>query len=188
MSLDERAKQLDRNRTLREAESGARTRARRAASGDEKTETVRRAIEERRVDKFPSSPADAGDENAIGSGVPLSTSWVEEQVKQAFSNAGVPPTTEPHYIAVRLLQSYDHESCMDVRSFTSAEADPNRILAHVEGLGVRMPAAVAGTIARRVTLAILNRDAPKPNGDAETEFCAECGKTVLRGEACGCST
>lgn len=128
------------------------------------------------------------DENGIGAGVNVTVDWLAAQVERAFALAGVAPTVVSGVVASSLLKSHDEERCADLQKIPASELDVNRVLAHLVWLKLPLPPRVAGSIARRLYVALINRDAiPRDDGE-ETEFCAECGQTVPKGEPCRCES
>jgi len=186
LTPEERAGTLARNRALRKTEKSFRSKVREMAGRDEHMRRMKACIVEQHLLRCPELPADKADENQISAGVILSMSWLKEQIVAAFTNAGKLPTVEPSIVASRLLKSHDFEFCIDLGAFGPEQANLHRIYAHIEALGIPLPPSVMGTLARRLFMAIANRDGPKPNGKADAELCATCGVMFARGERCGC--
>lgn len=180
---------LARNRALRDTEKSFRSKVREMAGRDEHMRQMQASMSEQHLLRCPALPADVEQENQIGRGVVLSAAWLKQQIVEAFTNAAKLPTVEPSILASRLLKSHDFEFCIDVAAFGPGQANVHRLYAHIEALGMALPPSVAGSLARRLFVAIVNRDGvPQLNGKPDTEFCANCGESFPRGERCGCPT
>ena len=177
---------LARNRALRDTEKSFRAKVREMAGRDEHVRRMKACIDEQHLLRCPQLPADTEQENQIDRGVVLTATWLKQQIVEAFTNAGKLPTVEPSIIASRLLKSHDFEFCIDLLAFGPPQASAHRIYAHIEALGIPLPPSVMGSLARRLFMAIANRDVPKLNGKSDAEFCEACAKTFPRGERCGC--
>lgn len=188
LTPEEREGILARNRALRATEKSFRSKVREMAGRDEHIRRMKASMDEQHLCRCPVLPADVAQENQIGRGVTLSATWLKEQIVEAFTNAGKLPTVEPSIIASRLLKSHDFEFCIDLASFGPLHANVHRIYAHIEALGIALPASVMGSLARRLFVAIVNRDLPESNDKEGAEFCANCGETFPRGECCRCPT
>jgi hypothetical protein len=180
--------QLERNRALRDTEKNFRANMRQLSGRAEHVRQMHRCIEENHLSRCPVLEADTKDEGQVGPGVRLTIEWLTEQVKQAFANAGQRLAIDPAIIASRILKLHDWDYCVDVIEFTSDQVTPHRLFAHVHFLGIALPSSVQGTLARRMFLAIANRDAPKVVEGSADEFCEDCGAVFERGELCRCST
>jgi hypothetical protein len=188
LTPEEREGVLARNRALRDTEKSFRSKVREMAGRDEHMRRMKVSMEEQHLRRCPVLAADEAEENKIGCGVELTATWLKQQIVEAFTNAGKLPSVEPSIIASRLLKSHDYELCVDLAAFAPLHANVHRLYAHIEALGILLPPSVMGSLARRLFVAIVNRDAPKLNGKSDMEFCANCGESFPRGERCGCPT
>lgn len=118
----------------------------------------------------------------------LSGEWLMEQIENAATLAKATLPVNPAVIASRILRSRDIELSVDVLEMNAEQAKVERLLAHIEWTtsGFRLPPRVTIGIARRLFQGLSNRNAEKPNGHSDTDFCPNCGATFERGDHCGC--
>lgn len=149
-------------------------------------------IAEGRARLFPAPQVDLLDENRAIDGLPLEPALaLRAHVERAYARASRRPQVLASTLASWLLTQHDDAYGVDVGGLPSAAATPERILAHLESMDLRLDPGLAASIARRAALVLMSRRAsdvvpvslgPLP-ADGCAEMCFACGAALV-GSVC----
>lgn len=186
LSPAERAREVAHVRSWRRSDLSVRRQQLEDTRVADKCAWIATFIAEGRAASYPVAEEDLAEENTIDAAVRVTVSWLAAEIDRALAHAEVDMRVDARTLAWQLLGSYDPELYCDVGHVPPAKLAVDRLLAHVEWLGLRLPRQVAGSIARRLFLGLANQLGRPPEANSETEFCAECGATFPTGEWCQC--
>jgi hypothetical protein len=119
---------------------------------------VERFIEAKEIRGFPIEDDDVADENRERGPQPSLKVAFEIEVGRAFGKNGTPVTAvSPSFFAFQLLSTTDTSYGMPLELLPREAILPDRLLAHVLRLPVKLDRRVAASIARRLYLLLMNR-------------------------------
>jgi hypothetical protein len=119
---------------------------------------VERFIAGKEIDSFPVSETDIAEESIEPAPEPTIWMALTKQIESAFSKSVTPPSQTASFFASMLLKSRDQKYERDVLVLPQEAIRPERILAHVQAIPIKLEPRVAISIARRTCLVLWNKD------------------------------
>lgn len=167
---------------------------------------VERFIAGKEIDNFPTAEEDLAEEAAEPESEPTIWLALTKQIGRAFVRSATPPSQTASFFASMLLKSRDPKFERDVLVLPAEAIRPDRILAHVQSMPIKLEPRVALAVARRTCLILWNQDkwvskgaaasasapvaAPEPTGVSDAaepgdeEMCMDCGDVYIGEHAC----
>jgi hypothetical protein len=167
---------------------------------------VERFIAGKEIDNFPTNEEDLAEEAAEPEPEPTIWLALTKQLERAFVKSVTPPLQTASFFASMLLKSRDPKFERDVLVLPAEAIRPDRILAHVLSIPIKLEPRVALAVARRTCLILWNQDkwvskgtvasapapvaASEPTGVSDAaepgdeEMCMDCGDVYIGEHTC----